>query len=54
MPSTVDYILLFNAGIFALFGLPHILADDGNIGNMGWDMAKFMPMKGKTPLPIPT
>ena len=54
MPSSVDYVLLFNAGIFLLFGLPHILSDDGNIGAMGWDIAKFMPMKGRTPLPVPT
>ena len=37
-----------------LFGLPHILSDDGNIGAMGWDIAKFMPLKGRTPLPVPT
>ena len=49
----VDYILFFNAGIFMLFALPHIFAEDGNMLAMGWDVAKFMPVKGKKPLPVP-
>lgn len=48
-----DYILFFNAGIFMLFGLPHIFAEDGNLLAMGWEIGKFMPMKGKNPLPVP-
>ena len=46
-------VLFFNAGVFALFALPHIFAEDGNMLAMGWDMAKFMPSKGRTPLPVP-
>ena len=52
--KTIDYVLLFNAGIFMLFAGPHILADDGNVSAMGWDIAKFMPLKGRNPLPVPT
>lgn len=53
LQGIADYILFFNAGIFMLFGLPHIFAEDGNLLAMGWDMAKFMPLKGRNPLPVP-
>ena len=51
--KTIDAVLLFNAGTFMLFGLPHILAEDGNMAGMGFEYGKFMPMKGKMPLPVP-
>ena len=49
----IDAVLLFQSGVFLLFGLPHILSDDGNMEGMGFDYGKFMPMKGKAPLPVP-
>ena len=52
--ALVDYILLFNAGIYALFALPHIFSEDGNIAAMGWDVPSFMPLKGKAHLPVPS
>ena len=49
----IDAVLLFQSGVFLLFGLPHVLTEDGNMAGMGFDYAKFMPMKGKAPLPVP-
>ena len=37
--ATLDAILLFNAGVFALFALPHIFNDDGNMSGMGFEYA---------------
>jgi len=53
MVSALDTILLFNAGVFSLFALPHLLAEDGNTAAMGFEYAKFMPLKRNSPLPVP-
>ena len=46
-------LLWFNIVAWLFFCLPHIFQEDGNLKNMGWDVALFMPKKGKTPLPVP-
>jgi len=53
MVSALDGILLFNAGVFSLFALPHLIAEDGNTAAMGFTYAQFMPLKGRSPLPVP-
>ena len=51
--AVIDYILYFQAGLLSMFALPHILSEDGNMAGMGFEIAKFMPLKGRTPHPVP-
>ena len=49
-----DSVLLFNAVICALFGMPHILKPDGNLHALGFAWTtSFMPKSalGRPPLP---
>ena len=45
--AVIDYILYFQAAAWAFFGASHILDEGGNIKNMGWELAQFMPGKAK-------
>ena len=51
--AATDFILLFDALVWLMFGVPHIISDDGNMDAMGFKYAQFMPKKGKTPMPVP-
>mmetsp|Transcript_42797 Transcript_42797/g.137563 ORF Transcript_42797/g.137563 Transcript_42797/m.137563 type:complete len:139 (-) Transcript_42797:314-730(-) len=52
MVTATDLALLLNTVAFSFFALGHVLAEDGNVAAMGWDVASFMPKKTAVPVEL--